>query len=465
MNKLSAIVLAAGKGTRMKSERAKVLHPALGKPLACYPLLRAFELGADPVVTVVGHQADIVERELTARFPGKPLAFAIQASQLGTAHAVRAAEEKLKGFSGDVLILYGDVPLLRRETLQALIDAHRASPGPLTLITFKPADPTGYGRLVREGGRVTKIVEHKDATNDQRAIEECNAGIYLAEASFLWESLAQVKNDNAQGEFYLTDIVAAAAKAGAQVATVEASPEEVAGVNDRKELAAAAKVLQARINTAHMIAGVSIADPHTAYIDEGVEIGADTEIGPNVMLLGNTKIGRGVSIGMGCVITDSFVGDGSALRPYTILEDAKTGARNQLGPFSRLRPGTELAEDVHLGNFVETKKTKLGKGSKANHLTYLVDATIGAGCNIGAGTITCNYDGVHKHPTTLGDGVFIGSDTQLVAPVSVGDGAYVGAGSTIVQDVPNDALALSRSAQVTKAGWAAKKRAAQKAKK
>lgn len=461
MKKLSAIVLGAGKGTRMKSDKAKVLHKALGKPLACYPLQRALELGAAPVVAVVGHQADAVEQELRARFPGQALAFARQTQQLGTAHAVRAAEPALQGFSGDVLILYGDVPLLRREMLEQLLETHRAGPGPLTLVTFRPANARGYGRVVREAGKVMRIVEEKDCTPDQRAITECNAGLYVADAAFLWEALAGISNDNAQGEFYLTDIVSAAARAGAQAATVEATPEEVAGVNDRRELALASKVLQQRINTAHLLAGVSMLDPQSVWIDEGVEIGPDTELGPQVMILGRSKVGRGVTIGAGCVITDSVIGDGSSVKPYSVFEEAHTGARNQIGPFSRLRPGTELAEDVHLGNFVETKKARLGKGSKANHLSYLGDAEIGSGCNIGAGTITCNYDGVHKHKTELGDGVFIGSDTQLVAPVKVGQGAYVGAGSTVTEDVPADALALSRTGQKNIDGWAARKRAKQ----
>jgi len=459
MKKLSAIVLCAGKGTRMKSEKAKVLHPVLGQPLAYHPLQRAFELGAELAVAVVGHQADDVERELAARFPGKPLRFARQTQQLGTAHAVRAAEAELQGFSGDVLILYGDVPLLRRETLAALLAAHRSAPGPLTLVAFRPANPKGYGRLVRSEGKVVRIVEEKDATAEQKALTECNAGIYLADSAFLWEALRGIKNENAQGEFYLTDLVSAAAGAGAQVAVVEASAEEVAGVNDRRELALATKVLQARVNEAHMLAGVTLLDPATTWIDESVEVGPDTEIGPNVSLLGATRIGAGVRIGQGCVVTDSVIGDGSQVKPYSVFEQAIAGARNQIGPFSRLRPGTELAEDVHLGNFVETKKARLGKGSKANHLSYLGDASIGAGCNIGAGTITCNYDGVNKLPTTLGDGVFIGSDTQLVAPVSVGEGAYVGAGTTVTGDVPKGALAISRAPQKNIEGWVAKRKA------
>ncbi|MCE9669445.1 bifunctional UDP-N-acetylglucosamine diphosphorylase/glucosamine-1-phosphate N-acetyltransferase GlmU [Myxococcus stipitatus] len=463
MTALSAVVLCAGKGTRMKSEKAKVLHAILGKPLCAYPLKRALELGASHVVPVVGHQAESVEKSIRAHFPDAPLRFALQKEQRGTADAVRSAEEALKGFSGRVLILYGDVPLLRRETLEALLAAHDRAGGKLALVSTVLEDPTGYGRILREGGRVVRVVEQKDATAEQRAIRECNAGIYSVDADFLWMALAEIKPNNAQGEFYLTDLVELASREG-PVGTVEADATETAGVNDRVELAARAKVLQRRINQAHMRAGVTLADPDTTFIDEDVVIGADTEVGPGVVLAAGTVVGRDVVIGPGCVVTASTVADGTTLKSYSVLEEARVGERNVIGPFSRLRPGTELAEDVHLGNFVETKKARIGKGSKANHLTYLGDAKVGAGCNIGAGTITCNYDGVNKSVTELGDGVFIGSDTQLVAPVTVGDGAYVGAGTTVTKNVPPGSLAVSRAPQVTKEGWVAAKKARRAAK-
>ncbi|WP_164007520.1 bifunctional UDP-N-acetylglucosamine diphosphorylase/glucosamine-1-phosphate N-acetyltransferase GlmU [Pyxidicoccus trucidator] len=458
MTALAAVVLCAGKGTRMKSEKAKVLHPILGRPICTYPLNRALELGASTVVPVVGHQAEAVEKTLRAHFPDAPLSFALQKEQRGTADAVRSAEESLKGYSGRVLILYGDVPLLRRETLQALLAAHDQAGGPLALVSTVLEDPTGYGRVIREGGKVARIVEHKDCTPEQRLVRECNAGIYSVDAAFLWKALAEIKPQNAQGEYYLTDLVEMAAKLGPP-GSVEADATETAGVNDKVELAARARVLQQRINEAHMRAGVSIQDPATAYIEEGIVIGTDTEVGPMVTLSAGTIIGKGVTIGQGSVISASTVADGTVIKPYSVLEEAKVGERNVIGPFARLRPGTELAEDVHLGNFVETKKAQIGKGSKANHLTYLGDAKIGAGCNVGAGTITCNYDGVNKHLTELGDGVFIGSDTQLVAPVQVGDGAYVGAGTTVTKNVPPGSLAVSRAPQVTKEGWVAAKKA------
>ncbi|WP_338274298.1 bifunctional UDP-N-acetylglucosamine diphosphorylase/glucosamine-1-phosphate N-acetyltransferase GlmU [Corallococcus caeni] len=460
MTALAAVVLCAGKGTRMKSEKAKVLHPILGRPLCAYPLKRALELGATHVVPVVGHQASEVEKSIRAHFPDAPLRFALQKEQRGTADAVKAAEDALKGHDGRVLILYGDVPLLRKETLQALLSAHDAAGGVLALVSTTLEDPTGYGRVIREGGKVARIVEHKDCTPEQRAVKECNAGIYSVDAAFLWKALAEIKPVNAQGEYYLTDLVEMAARQG-PVGAVDADATETAGVNDKVELAARARVLQQRINEAHMRAGVSIQDPATAYIEEGITIGTDTEVGPSVSLMAGTVIGKNVTIGQGSVLTASHVADGTHIKPYSVLEEARVGERCIIGPFSRLRPATELAEEVHLGNFVETKKARIGKGSKANHLTYLGDANIGAGCNIGAGTITCNYDGVNKHLTELGDGVFIGSDSQLVAPVKVGDGGYVGAGTTVTKNVPPGSLAVSRAPQVVKEGWVAAKKARQ----
>lgn len=449
---LAAVVLCAGKGTRMKSDRAKVLHPILGRPMAWYPISRAMEIGASNVVPVVGHQAEEVTHVLDALYPG--LSFALQAEQKGTGHAVACAEAALMDFPGAVLVLSGDVPLLTKATLEKLIAAYRAAPGPLALVGFRPADPTGYGRLVREGGTLRRIVEHKDATQAERKLPECNAGIYLADAAFLFGAVKKLSPKNAQGELYLTDIVTAAGDA----AVVEADAEEIAGINDRAQLAACARVLQRRINQRLMESGVSMLSPETTLVEEGVEVGQDTVLGPSVMLTGKTKLGQGVRVGQGCVIGDSTVGDGVELKPYTVLEEAQVGPRAILGPFSRLRPGTELAEGVHLGNFVETKKAKIGKGSKANHLAYLGDAVIGEGTNVGAGVITCNYDGVHKHLTTIGDRVFVGTDSQLVAPVTLGNDVYVGAGTTVVDDVPAGALALSRAPQTLKEGWTERRR-------
>ena len=457
MERLAAVVLCAGKGTRMKSTRAKVLHELLGRPLCAYPISRALAVGASRVVAVVGHQAEEVEKTLRARFPVAGLSFALQAEQRGTAHAVGCARQSLEGFDGAVLILYGDTPLLQKDTLDRLIAAFREGKGPLAMVTTLAPDPTGYGRVVRQAGQVTKVVEHKDCDEAQRSIREVNAGVYLVEAKFLFSALEGIRPTNAQGELYLTDVVEAAAKRGG-VATVEVDFADTAGVNDRVDLARCAGVLQRRINERHMREGVTLLDPGSTFIDEGVEIGADTVIGPQVSVGEGCRIGARVRIGQGSVLTKSRVGDGCDVKPYSVLEEADVGPACLLGPFARLRPGTELEEGVHLGNFVETKKTRIGKGSKANHLSYLGDAVIGSGVNVGAGTITCNYDGVHKHQTVLEDGVFIGSDTQLVAPVKVGQGAYVAAGTTVTQDVPPLSLTLTRPPQVIKEGWVEKKK-------
>ena len=455
---LAAVVLCAGKGTRMKSERAKVLHPILGRPLAWYPISTASELGASLVVAVIGHQADDVKKALARGFPEQPLQFAVQAQQRGTGDAVNAARGALTAFSGAVLILYGDVPLLTVDTLKRLLAAYDPSKGPLAMISCRLTDPTGYGRVLRgPGHRVEGIVEHKDATQEQRLITEVNAGIYVADSKFLWGALERLTPQNAQGELYLTDIVSQAARLGT-VAVVEAPAEETAGVNDRAELADRAEVIRARINLRHMRSGVTLTHPGSAFIDAGVEIGPETTIGPNVSIHGDCEIGAHVTIGQGSVLTNTTVGDGAEVKPYSVMEEAIVGPRCHVGPFARLRPGTVLDEEVHVGNFVETKKARLRKGTKAGHLAYLGDADIGAGSNIGAGTITCNYDGVSKHETVLGANVFVGSDTQLVAPVRVGDGAFIGAGSTITEDVPAGALSISRTPQTIKEGWAERRR-------
>jgi bifunctional UDP-N-acetylglucosamine pyrophosphorylase/glucosamine-1-phosphate N-acetyltransferase len=453
---LAAIVLAAGKGTRMKSRRPKVLHEVCGRPLAYYPVKRALELGADPVVVVVGHQAEAVEAALTSALPGAPLRFAIQEQQLGTAHAVIAARKALKGFQGSVVILSGDTPLVTAETLRAVIDARAKANAGLAFATMHLDNPEGYGRLVRapDGGPAL-IIEEKDATPEERRITEVNAGLYCADGTFLWNTLSRVDSKNAQKEFYLTDIVAIAAD-GPGAVSAHVSSVEAAGVNDQEELSLALRAYTRHVAERLMERGVTIEDPERFDCDEGVEVGPDTIIEPSVRLRGTTRVGEGCRIGQGSILTDTVVADGATVKPYTVSEQAIIGAGAIVGPFSRLRPGAELGEGVHVGNFVELKKTRMGKGAKANHLTYLGDATIGAGTNVGCGTITCNYDGVTKHPTTIGERAFIGSDAILVAPLTIGDGAYVAAGSTITRDVPPDALAFGRARQVTKEGWASR---------
>jgi bifunctional UDP-N-acetylglucosamine pyrophosphorylase/glucosamine-1-phosphate N-acetyltransferase len=461
---LAAIVLAAGKGTRMRTRRAKVLHQVCGKPMVYYPVRRALDAGADPVVVVVGHQADEVEASLRASLPGAPLRFARQEKQLGTAHAVLAAKPSLRGHRGPVMILSGDTPLLTAHTLSAVVDA-RTGPGSLAFATMDLENPEGYGRVVHAPGKgPALIVEEKDATPEERQIREVNAGLYVADADFLWSTLSRVDARNAQREFYLTDLVALAADGPGAVA-VRVSPVEASGVNDQEDLSLAIRAMTRRIAGALMESGVTIEDPERFDADEGVLVGPDTVIEPGVRLRGTTRIGAGCVIGQGCILVDTAVGDGVTLRPYCHLEKAEVAARCVVGPFSRLRPESRIAEGVHVGNFVELKKTSMGKGSKANHLTYLGDATIGAGVNVGCGTVTCNYDGEKKHPTRIGDGVFVGSDSILVAPISIGKGAYVAAGSTLTESVPAGALALGRARQVNKNGWARKQAAVRRSRK
>jgi bifunctional UDP-N-acetylglucosamine pyrophosphorylase / glucosamine-1-phosphate N-acetyltransferase len=457
--KIAAVVLAAGKGTRMKSETAKVLHEAGGRPIGFFPIRAALALDASPVVVVVGHQAQAVEEELSRQFAGAPLRFVVQAEQLGTGHAVLCAEDALRGFEGEVLILAADVPLIRAETLQKLVRAK--DDADVALLTCRARQPQGYGRVVRDAdGKVARVVEEKDASPAERNLDEVNASIYLADSAFLFRALHGVGRGNAQSEYYLTDIVAK----GRAVA-VETEETEVSGVNDRAQLAASAAHMRERRNAQLMKDGVTLIDPAITYVDEGVEVGRDTVLEPLVSLRGKTRVGRGARIGQGCVIVDTEIADGAQILPYSHLTESRIGAGATVGPFARLRPGAQLAEQAHVGNFVELKKTLLGKGSKANHLTYLGDTVVGEGCNIGAGTITCNYDGKSKHLTTIEDGAFIGSDTQLIAPVTVHKDAYVGTGTTVREDVPAGALAVSAGKQRNIEGWVAKKALRKSAKK
>ncbi len=455
---LAAIVLAAGKGTRMKSRRAKVLHEIGGRPLAYYPVKRALDAGANPVVVVVGHQAEAVEAALAAALPGAPVRFAVQREQLGTAHAVLAAKGALRGWKGPVAIVSGDTPLLEAETLRRVVGARARSRASLAFATMALDVPHGYGRVVRDAeGRPARVVEEKDATGAERALREVNAGLYCADAAFLWKALARVGPSNAQREFYLTDLVEIASRRDGATA-VDVPAAEAAGVNDREELARAARVLLGRRASALMKAGVTIEDPARFDCDEGVEIASDVVIEPGVRLLGRTRIAARCRIGAGAILNHAELAAGVTVHPYTVIDASTVAAGAILGPFSRLRPGSEIGEGAHVGNFVETKKSRLGKGAKANHLAYVGDAVVGAGVNIGAGTITCNYDGEKKHETRIGDGAFIGSDSILVAPIEIGAGAYIAAGSVITEPVPPGSLALGRARQVTKEGWVEKRR-------
>jgi bifunctional UDP-N-acetylglucosamine pyrophosphorylase/glucosamine-1-phosphate N-acetyltransferase len=462
---VACVILAAGKGTRMNSAKAKVVHRLLGLPLISYPVLRAQELGAAPIVAVLGHQIEAVEAELVARHGAGAVVVVEQAEQKGTGHAVRLGLKPLAKWDGIVVILYGDVPLLRRETLTALVD-EATKTGGLAMLTARVPDPTGYGRVIRDGkGQVARIVEHKDATPAEREVNEINAGIYAAPAEFLRKAVVKLVPQNAQGEYYLTDIVErAAGSIGAS--TILADAQEMAGINDRRQLAEAERRLCRRL-VAHWQEHVTFRDPESVWIEPGVVIEPDVEIGRNVALRGRTTLARGVRIDDGAILEDAVVGEGTEIRPYCVIVEAEVGAHAIIGPFARLRTGTRLSDGVHIGNFVETKKAVLGRGSKANHLTYLGDTTIGDKVHVGAGTITCNYHGYEKFETVIEDGANIGSDTQLVAPVRVGKRAVIAAGTTVVTDVPDGALAISRVEQKNIPGYADKvvARYAQKASK
>jgi len=452
MESCAAVVLAAGKGTRMKSGLIKVLHPAAGLPMISWPVAAAREAGADPIVLVIGHQANAVQGVFRG---AADIRCAMQEEQLGTGHAVGCALDALSGFRGTVLILCGDTPLLRPETLADLLKYHRDQAAVVTVLTALMDDPYGYGRVVRDGeGRVLRIVEQKDADPEEQEIREINSGIYCMESAFLFENIRSVSNDNAQGEYYLTDLVAIAVRQGlACRARPTGDADEIMGVNDRAQLAEASRILRRRINRGHMLAGVTLIDPEQTYIDHGVTIGADTTIHPNCRIGGGSVIGGDCEIEPGVSISGCSIGDGCHIKAGSVLEGSELHGDVAVGPMAHLRPGTVLQSKVKIGNFVETKKTVMGQGSKASHLTYLGDAEIGRDVNIGCGTITCNYDGVNKHRTVIGDDVFIGSDVQLVAPVTVGRNSLVAAGTTVTTDVPPDSLAIARVAQLNKTGW------------
>ncbi len=452
-----AVILAAGLGTRMKSETVKVLHRVAGRPLVFWPVELARAVGVRRIVAVLGHQIDAVRAALDARYGAGAIGVAEQREPRGTGHALLQALPALADEPGEarVVVLSGDVPLLTQATVQKLL----ACEGPVAVVTMRPAEPRGYGRMVRDAaGNLRKIVEEKDATPEVRALREVNAGIYAFRLDFLREHLGSLRADNAQGELYLTDLIARAAEQHGDVATVEASAQEVAGANDRVDLSRLDALARQLINERWMREGVTMVAPESVCIEADVQgIGRDCELGPGVQLRGSTRLGARVKVDVGCVITDSTIEDAAFLKPYSVITESRIGARAQIGPFAHCRPGSDLSEDVHMGNFVETKKARLGPGAKANHLAYLGDAEIGAKVNVGAGTITCNYDGKNKFVTTIEDGAFIGSDTQLVAPVRVGKGAYVGAGTTVTKDVPAGALAVSRAPQQNIEGWAEKK--------
>jgi len=451
MGDLHVVVLAAGKGTRMRSAVPKVLHLASGLPLIHHILDTAESINPQSIVVVVGHQAEQLEESIGKRLG---LVFAVQEPQLGTGHALLQTEPLLRGRRGTVVLLSGDVPLLRRETLQRLVRTHEDRSAAATVLTAVVDNPEGYGRIVRDNGRIAAIVEHKDATPRERAVNEINSGVYAFDLAPLFDALRSIGSANAQGEYYLPDLVRIYRARGLTVETVTLDdPVEILGVNSRKELAEVSTILRSRKNDELMAAGVTLVDPSAAYIDPDVVIGTDTVIHPGVYLEGATRIGSRCEIHSGVRIVNSTVEDQVIINNFCVILDSHVARGAHLGPFAHLRPQSHVGEDAKVGNFVELKKTVLGRGSKANHLAYLGDATIGENVNVGAGTITCNYDGVTKNPTVIEDGAFIGSDSQLIAPVRVGRGAYVAAGSSITEDVPPESLAIARGKQVNKEGW------------
>ena len=456
--------MAAGLGTRMKSEQAKVLHRVAGRPLLHWVVNAARAAGAARVVAILGHQYDLVRVSLDAAYGAGAVELALQAEQRGTGHAVQCALPAVASEPDDriVVILTGDAPLLASERIAELVRACADSAAGMALLSTIPDRPMPYGRLVRDAaGVLERIVEHPDATPAQREIRDTNAGFYAIKLGHLRRDLATLRADNAKSELYLTDLVAHAYKRGGAVA-IDAPFTEVTGINDRVDLAAVEAAARRKINEAWMRAGVTMIDPVGTYIDADVgPLGKDIVLSANVALRGKTSIGDRVRIDHGSVLTDATIAADAHIKPYSIVSESMIGERAEIGPFSHCRPGTRVDEEARLGNFVETKKTHVMAGAKANHLAYLGDASIGAKANIGAGTITCNYDGVGKYKTTIEDGAFIGSDSQLVAPVTIGRDAYVGSGTTVTKDVPRGALALSRVRQVIKEGWADKFREAQ----
>jgi bifunctional UDP-N-acetylglucosamine pyrophosphorylase / glucosamine-1-phosphate N-acetyltransferase len=457
-----ALILAAGLGTRMKSERSKVLHPVAGRPLIAWAVNCARQAGAARVVTVLGHQHEQVQAVLDQRYGAGAVDVALQREQKGTGHAVQIALAALESESDDrvAVILSGDAPLLPAARVGELVEACWRSAAGIALLSTRPTEHAAYGRLLRdEQGRLVRIIEERDASLEQRAITEMNAGFYAVTLGVLRAAVANLTADNAQGELYLTDMVVHA-KGLAEV--IEVPFDEVRGVNDRADLAAVETLARRRINRWWMVRGVSMPAPEQVFIDADIsDIGADSLIGPGVHLQGDTRVGKGVRLDAGAVITDTTIADGAWIKPYSVLAESQVGPGAQVGPFAHCRPGTRLDEEVKVGNFVETKKAHLMAGAKANHLAYLGDASVGARANIGAGTITCNYDGVKKYQTTIEAGAFIGSDSQLVAPVTIGRDAYVGSGTTVTRDVPRGSLALSRTKQVNVDGWADRFREAQ----
>lgn len=457
MSDVHIVILAAGKGTRMKSALPKVLHHIAGRPLIEHVISAAAELSPASITVVVGHQGEAVREALADR---GQVGFVVQEPQLGTAHALLMAESLLRDRSGTLVLLSGDVPALTSATLRDLVHTHHNAGASATVLTAHVDDPHGYGRIVREGGQIARIVEEKDATPEERAVREINSGIYAFSLEGLFDAVKSIGAANAQREYYLPDLVSIYRAQGRIVETASvADAAEIHGINSRLELAAVGRHLRLRKNAELMAGGVTIEDPESTYIDSDVVVGQDTIIRPGVTLSGATTIGSDCVIHSGVRLSGTTVGDRSVVFDHCVVTDSLIGSDAAVGPFAHLRGHAHVSSRAKVGNFVELKKTVLGEGSKAMHLTYLGDAVIGSRVNIGAGTITCNYDGFRKHVTTIADGAFVGSDSQLIAPVTIGEGAYVGTGTTVREDVPSGALAVSAGKQRNIEGWAERRRA------
>ncbi|MCU6603873.1 bifunctional UDP-N-acetylglucosamine diphosphorylase/glucosamine-1-phosphate N-acetyltransferase GlmU [Peribacillus frigoritolerans] len=446
MSNRYAIILAAGQGTRMKSKLYKVLHPVCGKPMVQHVIDQVNQLQIEDIVTVIGHGAEKVQEQL-----GDSCKYALQEQQLGTAHAVMQAESVLSAKSGTTLVICGDTPLIKAETMKELIALHEQSQAKATILTAYADNPAGYGRVLRgEGGLVEKIVEHKDASEEERYVKEINTGTYCFDNQALFSALQKVSNENVQGEYYLPDVIEILKEEGEVVTAFQSSEfEETLGVNDRVALSQAEQILRKRINEKHMRNGVTIIDPLTTFIEADVQIGQDTVINPGSFIKGKSIIGQDCLIGPNTEISDCEIGDGTEVL-QSVVHESSIGSSVKIGPFAHVRPQSDIKDSVKIGNFVEIKKTVFGKGSKASHLSYIGDAEVGENVNIGCGSITVNYDGKNKYLTKIEDNVFIGCNSNLVAPVTVGEGAYVAAGSTITQDVPQQALSVARARQVNK---------------
>jgi bifunctional UDP-N-acetylglucosamine pyrophosphorylase / glucosamine-1-phosphate N-acetyltransferase len=449
MTKRYAVILAAGQGTRMKSKLYKVLHPVCGKPMVEHVVDQITTLNIEKTVTIIGHGAELVKSHLEGKSD-----FALQEEQLGTAHAVMQSEDVLGNLEGTTLVVCGDTPLIKAETMESLVKHHEEQGAKATILTGWTEAPDGYGRIIRsQSGFVERIVEHKDASEEERQVKEINTGTYCFDNKALFNTLKKVSNDNVQGEYYLPDVIEILQKEGEVVSAYQTGDfDETLGVNDRVALSQAEATMKKRINEQHMRNGVTIQDPANTYIDAGVSIGRDTIIFPGTVIKGDSSIGEDSQIGPNTELKDSTIGDRTVVK-QSVAHDSSIGSDVQIGPFAHIRPDSNIGDEVKIGNFVEIKKASFGKGSKASHLSYIGDAEVGSDVNIGCGSITVNYDGKNKHLTTIEDGVFVGCNSNLVAPVKVGKGAYIAAGSTITEDVPGESLSIARARQINKENY------------